>query len=454
MSFSKRKAANANRPARPANKSSDSRSARPSRSERPARTERPARGAKPARGGKPQRGAPPNDSRPAARRTFKPDGTRDRPKRLGRREREEREERTNYAARASAAAKPPGDRPDAPPRKEVSERTKRKRRRDGFDRRERAASGEKHPRAKKGPWSSNAYLPSPKVIPMDKLARQNKKPKVAPVVADVTDQIPPDATDDVATPAAATANPAKPGQDRKEERLQKVLARSGVASRRAAELLILEGAVTVNGRPITELGTKVDATQDKIKVHGSLIFTEVEPVFIALYKPRGMISALSDPEGRRHIGHIVKSIRERVIPIGRLDYNSEGLMLLTNDGNLAEGILKQRELPKIYMVKIKGHPTPEDLTFLKRGFFTADGVVKFASFGVEQTLRNKSWLKLEITEGSKLDLRELLNQKGLLVDRIVRTAIGGLNIHGLEPGEYRFLKRADFEKLLSSSNKS
>ncbi|MBI3557535.1 MAG: rRNA pseudouridine synthase [Deltaproteobacteria bacterium] len=349
----------------------------------------------------------------------------------------EKRKSTRGAARSANPTRKPGvaERPAAPARKIESERTKRKRRRDGFDRRERAASGEKHPRAKKGPWSGNAYVPSPKVTPMDSKARQGKKPnlQVKPVEA--------------AAPEAAKA-PKK----RKEERLQKILARSGVASRRAAELLILEGAVTVNGRPITELGTKVDATHDKIKVNGNLIYTEVEPIFIALYKPRGMISALSDPEGRRHLGHIVHSIRERVIPIGRLDYNSEGLMLLTNDGNIADGILKARDLPKVYMVKIKGHPNTEDLAFLKRGFFTAEGVVRFASFGVEQTLKNKSWLKLEVTEGSKLDLRELLNQKGLLVDRIVRTAIGGVSIQGLEPGEYRFLKRLDFEKLLSFSN--
>ncbi|MBI3542154.1 MAG: rRNA pseudouridine synthase [Deltaproteobacteria bacterium] len=281
-------------------------------------------------------------------------------------------------------------------------------------------------RKKRGPWQETAYA-----VTVDP-AEVAKKRKPVPSTIE---------------PAEAGATPA-PAPDGK-ERLQKVLARCGVASRRNAELLILEGNVTVNGRPVVELGTKVDPTKDKIKVNGTLIYTEVEPIYIALYKPKGMISSLVDPEGRRHIGHILNSIRERVIPIGRLDYNSEGLLLLTNDGTLAERILKARELPKVYMVKVKGHPTDRDLDFLKRGFFTAEGVVRFASYGVEQALKSKSWIKLEVTEGSRLDLREMLNHKGLLVDRIVRTAIGSVSIQGLEPGEYRFLKRTDFERLLT-----
>lgn len=236
------------------------------------------------------------------------------------------------------------------------------------------------------------------------------------------------------------------------ERLQKVLARVGIASRRNAELLILEGAVTVNGRIVTELGTKVDPAHDKIKVNGKLIFTEIEPIYLALYKPKGVISSLSDPEGRKHVGQLVADVKSRVLPIGRMDYNSEGLLLLTNDGDLSEKIIKSRAVPKVYMVKTKGHPQPKDLEFLKRGIFTAEGVVRFSSFGVEQQLKNKSWLKLEVTEGSRLDLRELLNHRGLLVDRIVRTAIGPLSIKGLRPGQYRYFKRQDFEKLLTYSN--
>lgn len=306
----------------------------------------------------------------------------------------------------------------------------------GVDRRERSAD---RPKISKGPWSDNAYLPS-SMVNDSKLRAKSVK---------VDEKSKPRATKRELDALAADT----PTDHGGKERLQKVLARAGVASRRAAETLILEGSVTVNGRPVTELGTRVDATADKIKVNGKLIMTEVEPLYVAFYKPKGMISAMSDPEGRPHLGQITAQLRERVIPVGRLDYNSEGLIILTNDGDLADKIVKARGLPKVYMVKVKGHPKDAELDFLKRGFFSADGVVRFASYGVEQSLRSKSWLKLEVVEGSKLDLRELLNHKGLLVDRIIRTAIGSLSIKGLNPGEYKLLKRADVEKLLAFSNK-
>lgn len=316
---------------------------------------------------------------------------------------------------------------------------------------QREKSKEKRVKITKGPWGASAYLPSSlldekgRYKPLRQPAVKPRAPKVAK----------PTSLEEFGENKEATAtlatNPPKE-QQRNEERLQKVLARCGIASRRKAEMLILEGAVTVNGRPVTELGTKVDAAKDKIKVDGKLIFTEVEPIYLVLYKPKGVISALSDPEGRNHIGNLLHDVRERVIPVGRLDYNSEGLMLLTNDGQLANQILKARELPKIYMVKVKGHPAKEDLDFLQRGIFTADGVVRVRSFGVEQSLKSKSWIKLEVVEGSKLDLRELLNHRGLLVDRIVRTAIGPISIIDLQPGEYRFVKRQDFETLLRFAN--
>lgn len=286
-------------------------------------------------------------------------------------------------------------------------------------------------RTRRTAWSNNAYKAG---------TATPGAPPVKPIVRDGT-------TAPVSTPSENTIT-----QDTALtphlERLQKVIARAGVASRRKAEELILEGAVTVNGRPVLELGTKVDASKDKIKVNGKLIHSETEPLFLALYKPKGVISSLSDPEGRPHIGQLLHTLHERVIPIGRLDFNSEGLILLTNDGDLAEKVQKSRHIPKVYMVKIKGHPTERDLEFLKRGIFTAEGVVRFASFDVEQALRHKSWLKLEISEGAQLDLRELLNHRGLMVDKIVRSAIGHISIKGIEPGTFKFLKRDDFEQLV------
>ncbi len=232
------------------------------------------------------------------------------------------------------------------------------------------------------------------------------------------------------------------------ERLQKVLARAGIASRRNAEKMILEGHVMVNGKVVTELGTKVNAQNDKIKVHGKLIYTEVEPLFLAFYKPKAVISALSDPEGRPTITDYLKQLPSRVIPIGRMDYNTEGIILLTNDGDLAEKILKSREINKTYMIKVKGHPTEESLAFLKKGVFTRDGVLRFADFGVDAKLKNKSWLKVVVSEGAKLDIKEIFNRRGLMVDRIVRTHVGHLTIEHLAAGEYEFLRKKDFERLL------
>lgn len=237
------------------------------------------------------------------------------------------------------------------------------------------------------------------------------------------------------------------------ERLQKVLARAGIASRRNAEKLILEGHVMVNGKVITELGTKVNALNDKIKVHGKLIYTQVESLYLAFYKPKAVISALSDPEGRPTISDYLKQLPSRVIPIGRMDFNTEGLMLLTNDGDLAEKISKSRDITKTYMIKVKGHPTKEALTFLKKGVFTRDGVLRFADYGVDSKLKNKSWLKVVVSEGAKLDIKEIFNRRGLMVDRIVRSHIGQITIEHLTPGEYEFLRKKDFERLLSPLTK-
>lgn len=232
-----------------------------------------------------------------------------------------------------------------------------------------------------------------------------------------------------------------------EERLQKIIANAGLCSRREAERLILEGAVTLNGRTVTELGTKADPKRDKIKVNGKLIFTDVERIYIVFYKPKAVIAALKDPEGRPCIADYLRSVQERVVPVGQMDFNSEGLMLLSNDGDMVNKIIKTRNLPKIYMVKVKGHPEPEILSVLKDGIFSAEGVVRFADLQVEQELRNKSWLKLEVTEGARLDLRELLNRRGLLVDRIVRTAVGHLSVQNMQPGELKFVKKSDFQNL-------
>ncbi len=275
----------------------------------------------------------------------------------------------------------------------------------------------------KGPWKKTAYSVSTPKTPYN-------PDQPAPVVNSALD------------PATIAAHAASG------ERLQKIIANAGICSRREAERLILEGAVTVNGRTVTELGTKANPDKDKIKVNGSLILTDVERLYLVFYKPKAVIAALKDPEGRPCIADYLRTVRERVLPVGQMDFNSEGLMLLTNDGDMLNNIVKARGLPKLYMVKVKGHPDEKTLSSLKDGIYSAEGVVRFADLQIEQALRNKSWLKLEVTEGARLDLRELLNRRGLLVDRIMRTAIGHLSIQGLEPGQLKFVKKADFAGLL------
>lgn len=231
------------------------------------------------------------------------------------------------------------------------------------------------------------------------------------------------------------------------QRLQKVIAQAGITSRRKAELLILEGRVTVNGRLVTELGTKVQPEQDKIKVNGKLLFTEIEPICVAFYKPRGVLSALSDRDGKENLGNYLRQIRERVVPIGQMDFNSEGLLLLSNMGNLVEKIIKNPDLLKTYLVKVKGFLTNTELNNLKRGFITKKEAVVFKSVSIEKKLKNKTWLKLEVIRGANQDLREILNHKRIMVDRIIRSAIGNIELGNLKPGEFRFLRKETFAKL-------
>lgn len=236
------------------------------------------------------------------------------------------------------------------------------------------------------------------------------------------------------------------------ERLQKILARAGAAdSRRKAETLIVEGAVTVNGKVVTELGTKADIDTDQIKVNGKMLFIDIDPLYVIFYKPSGMISALSDPENRPNLSELLKQLPSRVVPIGRLDFTSEGLLLLTNDGALAEKIVKMKGLPKVYRVKIKGHSTDDELAFLKRGIVTREGVVKIKSARVDKQLESKSWIELLVTEGSNLNLRELLNQRELMVDRIMRYSIGNITVEGMKPGDFAIVKKKDFEALLTQA---
>ncbi len=222
-----------------------------------------------------------------------------------------------------------------------------------------------------------------------------------------------------------------------EQRIQKIIAEMGIASRRKAEELIIEGRVTLNGR-VVELGTKADPTRDHIKVDGKLLTRPETKVYYIFHKPRGVVTSLSDPEGRPTVGDFLAGIRQRVFPVGRLDFDSEGMLLLTNDGEFAHGILHpSKKIPKTYVVKVKGVPDDEQIGRLRQGMKN-DGVLT-APARVKRLRKgeNNTWLEMTIHEGRKRQIRRMLERVGHPVLRLKRVRIDGVHMGELAPGAVR-----------------
>jgi 23S rRNA pseudouridine2605 synthase len=230
------------------------------------------------------------------------------------------------------------------------------------------------------------------------------------------------------------------------ERVQKILAQAGIASRRKAEELITEGLVTINGKP-AKLGDKADFETDSIKVRGKLLQTKEEPVYLAFYKPRGVISTLSDPDNRPTISDFLKKVKARVFPIGRLDFSSEGLLLLTNDGKIAAKLQKLEGIPRVYHVKVRGKPDPEMVKRIEAGARLGNRLVRPHSVRMAQELQNKIKMEVVFTESGAIDIKALFELKGFLVESIRRTALGHITLRGLAPGEFRTLKASQVEAL-------
>lgn len=232
------------------------------------------------------------------------------------------------------------------------------------------------------------------------------------------------------------------------ERLQKVLARAGVASRRASEELILAGRVRVNGRVVTELGTKVDPHKDRVEVDGKRLVAE-KPVYYLVNKPREMVTTLDDPEGRATIGDVLRRIPERVVPVGRLDYHTSGALLCTNDGDMIDALLRpQSGVPKVYAVKFHGHLNVPELDALRNGVVLDDGYrTKPAELFVLREERNNTWVQMTLTEGKNRQIHRMGDAIGRRVMRLSRQSFAGLSIDGLRPGEYRELKREELQQL-------
>lgn len=225
-----------------------------------------------------------------------------------------------------------------------------------------------------------------------------------------------------------------------EVRLQKLIAGTGMASRRKAEALISAGRVVVNGKVVTELGTKVNPARDHVKVDGKHI-SAVQPfVYLILNKPKNVMSTLDDPGGRTTVKDYLRGVSVRVFPVGRLDFDSEGLMLLTNHGDLAQALLHPRyHVPKTYLIKVKGVLTDDEIKRLEQGVRLADGVTGPAMVKKVRKVEANSWLEITIREGRKHQVKRMLESVGHPVIKLLRIRMGPLSLGDLEPGEFRFL---------------
>lgn len=239
---------------------------------------------------------------------------------------------------------------------------------------------------------------------------------------------------------AGTVSP-QPSHSRNMERIQKILAHGGIASRRSAEQLIKDGRVRVNGRVVTELGAKADPRRDRVEVDGKRVVAET-PVYVVLHKPRGVVSTMSDPEGRPTVKELLASLGARVYPVGRLDFATSGVLLATNDGELADGLLHPRKtVPKTYVLKVKGIMSPDDLDVWRKGVRLEDGMTLPADAKLIRHEGDKTWIELTIREGRNQQIRRMGEATGFPVMRLARLAFAEISAEGLAPGRYRHLTR-------------
>jgi pseudouridine synthase len=235
-----------------------------------------------------------------------------------------------------------------------------------------------------------------------------------------------------------------------EERLARFLARAGTASRRHAEELIREGRVTLNGKAVLEPATCVDPKRDAVKVDGKRI-KPAAPVYFLLHKPRNVLCTMEDPRGRPCVGDLLLSVKGKPYPVGRLDFDAEGLLLCTNDGELAHRIIHPRyHVRKVYHVKVKGVPDKRVIDLLRSGVML-DGK-KTATAGVSFLKRGERncWLRMTLHEGRNRQVKRMLERFRYQVLKLKRVAVGTLALEGLPPGAYRKLRPDELEKLQAS----
>ncbi len=231
-------------------------------------------------------------------------------------------------------------------------------------------------------------------------------------------------------------------------RLQKIIAASGIASRRAAETMIRDGHVTVNGKVVRVLGTCIDPSKDHVKIDGRHVQPAEPEVFVFLHKPSGYVTTMDDPQGRPTVADLVPKVKVRVFPVGRLDYDTEGLLLLTNNGKVAQACVHPRyHVPKTYLVKVSGVCTDEEIRNLEDGVALDDGMTAPATVRKSGKAKVNSWLELTIYEGRKHQIKRMLEALGHHVVRIKRVRFGPVELGDLPIGASRFATDAEANAL-------
>jgi 23S rRNA pseudouridine2605 synthase len=249
--------------------------------------------------------------------------------------------------------------------------------------------------------------------------------------------------------------------ERNEQRLQKIVAAAGIASRRKAEELITSGRVQVNGKKVTELGSKADPERDHIRVDGKLLKKPEKFRYFMLNKPKGVVTTVSDPEGRPTVMKFFARAGARVFPVGRLDYQSEGLLLMTNDGELANVLTSAAsKVEKTYLVKVSGKPTEAELEQLRRGVMIERGrrgeregrvMTQPASISLVRDTENP-WYEVILTEGKNREIRKMFEEVGHFVEKVRRVGFGPL-VLDVQPGEMRELDEAEVAQLRRAARK-
>jgi pseudouridine synthase len=235
------------------------------------------------------------------------------------------------------------------------------------------------------------------------------------------------------------------------ERLQKFLAHAGIGSRRSCEELILQGKVKINGKVVTKLGTKVDPDVDRIEVNNKPIEKEEQNIYILLNKPDGYVTTVKDPQGRPTVIDLLKDINQRVYPVGRLDYETEGLLILTNDGQLAFRLTHPKyKINKVYEVLVKGHPDNKALEQLRNGIELGDGLTEPARVKILKLMKNSTLLEVTIYEGRNRQVRRMCKAVNHPVLNLKRVQVGPIKLGKLPKGSYRLLTSEEVKQLRKS----